>query len=161
MEILLSFISARHEETPLRQIETNLTTLHGWLDSSAPKVARELIWLDGRRLFTIAAPALQEDERQRSTLSPIETRVQIIQDRLTQVIQTGFDPDSLRVSVETDTSSRQPVIYLRYTHDGQAQVKELMTITALDALKTALNNCKSVCQHIMEEFNKEREQINA
>ena len=119
--------------SPLRQIETNLATLHGWLDSSAPKVARELIWLDGRRLFTIAAPALQEDERQRSTLSPIETRVQIIQDRLTQVIQTGFDPDSLRVSVETDTSSRQPVIYLRYTHDGQAQVKELMTITALDA----------------------------
>ena len=41
--------------SPLRQIETNLTTLHGWLDSSAPKVARELIWLDGRRLFNVSS----------------------------------------------------------------------------------------------------------
>jgi moderate conductance mechanosensitive channel len=120
--------------SPLRQLEsnlTNLTVLNDLLDSSKTEVSRGAIWLDGRNLFTIAAPALQDDKA--AVLNPIESRVQIIEERLTQLVRTGFDPDSLRVSVEKDASSRQPVIYMRYSRNGKPQVEELMTVTALDA----------------------------
>jgi moderate conductance mechanosensitive channel len=119
--------------SPLRQLETNLTQLNGLLDSSSPELSRGLIWLDGRKLFVIAAPALKDDAPQTETLTPIQSRVQTIEDRLNQVVQAGFDPDSLRVSIETDSSSRQPVIYLRYSRQGKPQVEELMTVTSLDA----------------------------
>ena len=122
--------------SPLRYLETNLTNLtvlNDLLDSSKAEVARGAIWLDGRNLFTIATPVLHSDEAQDAALTPIEARVQTIEERLIQVARTGFDPNSLRVSVETDASSRQPVIYLRYSRNGKPQVEELMTVTALDA----------------------------
>lgn len=124
--------------SPLRQLETNLTALNDLLDNS-PELSRDLIWLDGRKLFTIAAPALQGDEAESEALTPVASRVQIIEERLIQIVQAGFDPNSLRVSIETDASSRQPVIYLRYSRDGRPQVEELMTVTALDAKVNGMN----------------------
>ncbi|MBW4464446.1 MAG: mechanosensitive ion channel family protein [Pegethrix bostrychoides GSE-TBD4-15B] len=124
-------------QSPLRQLETNLSQFNSLLDSNSPELARGLIRLDGRKLFTIAAPAVQDNTPEATT--PIESRVQTIEDRLTQLVAASFDPDSLRVLVETDSSSRQPVIYLRYDRQGQPQAEELMTVTSLDAQTNSMS----------------------
>jgi moderate conductance mechanosensitive channel len=98
----------------LRQLETNLTDLNNLLSPNSSGIARAVIWLDGRQLFTIAAPAITEQSQQSETMSPVESRVEIIQERLRQVVNRGFEPDSLQVTAETDPTSRQPVIFMRY-----------------------------------------------
>lgn len=120
--------------SPLRQWETTLPRLSNLLASNTSEVARSGIWLDGRRLFTIAVPVVKTDEGASSNRStPVESRVRIIEDRLQQIVDQGFDPDSLQVTAETDPNSRQPVIYVSYTRDGVSNRDELLTVTALDA----------------------------
>ncbi len=117
--------------SPLRQIETNLSQFNSLLDANAAELDRGLVWLDGRKLFTIAAPAVKDADQ--TAAAPIESRIQTIEDRLRQVVQAGFEPDSLWVVAETDGNSRQPVIYLRYSRRDHPHVDELMTVTSLDA----------------------------
>jgi moderate conductance mechanosensitive channel len=119
--------------SPLRQFETNLSNINSLFDLDSSEIARGTIRLDGRRLFTIATPALPSDSKTAPGLSPIESRVEIIENRLRQIVEQGFDPDSLRVEAITDSSSRQPVIYVQYSRDGEPKRDELMTVTALDA----------------------------
>lgn len=118
--------------SPLRQLEDNLPTLTNFLDSNNSDITRGTVRLDGRRLFTIAVPVLQ-DEANDEQQQPVESRVQIIQDRLQEIVDRGFDPSSLEVVLEIDSNSRQPVIYVRYERDGETIQNELITITSLDA----------------------------
>lgn len=120
--------------SPFRQLEDNLPGLNRLLDSDSPEIARDVIWLDGRKLFTIAVPVVKDNENaQAENLSPAESRVQIIENRLERIVNGGFEPNSLEVLAETDSNSRQPIIYVRYTQDGEAKEDELLTVTALDA----------------------------
>ncbi len=117
----------------LQQLETNLSNINSLFDLDSSEIARGIIWLDGRRLFTIATPALPSDGKQVQGMSPIESRVAIIENRLRQIVEQGFDPDSLSVETTTDSNSRQPVIFVQYDRDGTTNRDELMTITTLDA----------------------------
>ncbi|MBW4473504.1 MAG: mechanosensitive ion channel family protein [Stenomitos rutilans HA7619-LM2] len=80
--------------------------------------------LDGRTLFTIAAPGISAQQR-RDGPPPIRERVQNIEKGLNQVADNPNDPKTLDVKAVVDESSRQPVISIgdRY----------LMTVTSLDA----------------------------
>lgn len=121
----------------LRKWEDDLSRFSDLLDAGSPEVSRRDIWLDGRRLFTIAVPIVQTDAENQTDdandSTPVESRVGIIEGRLQQIVEGGFEPDSLEIMVETDPNSRQPVIYVGYSRDDEFNRSELMTVTALDA----------------------------
>lgn len=120
--------------SPWQQLENNLPVLSNFLNSENSQITRGEVWLDGRRLFTIAVPILQEEANQQANgQNQVEPRVQIIESRLRQIVDQGFDEDSLRVTAETDSNSRQPVIYANFTRDGREQTTEILTVTSLDA----------------------------
>lgn len=126
--------------SPFRQLEDNLSRWSDLLDTDSSEIARDGVWLDGRRLFTIAVPIRQNDAtredgtaNQNDNPTPVESRVKIIENRLQQIIDRGFDPESLEVTTETDPDSRQPVVYVSYTRNDETNRDELLTVTALDA----------------------------
>jgi moderate conductance mechanosensitive channel len=127
--------------TPLRQFE-NLSGLSSLLDTDA-EITRSVIRLDGRRLFVIAVPALEANsengDQQDATSSAVESREQIIEERLQRIVEQGFDPGSLEVIAETEPNSRQPVIYVNSTEDGETETEQLLTVTALDAEANGTN----------------------
>ncbi|HEY9625514.1 MAG TPA: mechanosensitive ion channel domain-containing protein [Crinalium sp.] len=114
---------------PGLQIDTSV--LGGWFSNSPPSIAREDVRLDGRKLFMIATPQLTESNQANQTPNPL--RVDIIEERLQSLAQRKFDPDTLRVFSDLDRSSRQPILYVRYSDGKSEQQDELMTVTDLDA----------------------------
>lgn len=95
------------------------------LGSSSSNVATADVRLDGRKLFTIAAPAVQSNGNQPQGTPPIRDRVNGIESTLAQVVTEKTGPERSQVRTETDPKSGLPVIYIgdRY----------LMTVTTLDA----------------------------
>jgi small conductance mechanosensitive channel len=85
---------------------------------------RGTVRLDGRRLFTIAAPAVS-GQSQKNGATPLQTRIQSIETALQRIVERGFDPDQLQVKSEIDTQSNLPVISINNQY--------LMTVTTLDA----------------------------
>lgn len=119
--------------SPLRQLENKLPVLSDFLDATSD-IARGVVRLDGRRLFTIAVPVLQNNQSDSSGNStPVESRVEVIEQRLQQIVDRGFEPESLEVITESDPSSGQPVVYVRYERDDESNFDQLLTVTALDA----------------------------
>lgn len=79
-------------------------------------------------------PVLKNNQtNQTENLASAESRVRIIEDRLEQIIERGFDPGSLRVVSETNSGAGLPAVYIRYTQNGSPKQDELLTVTALDA----------------------------
>ena len=89
-------------------------------------IAVGAVRLDGRRVFTITAPAVKPENRGMETSSPISGRIQSIEKRLEQQVQRGLDPTMLIVTSRIDTDTGLPVLYV----NGQY----LMTVTSQDAL---------------------------
>jgi len=104
----------------------SLVTAGGGLDQA-------IVYLDGRRLFAIAAPQVQEQSQTGNLGNPAELRVQTIEDRLQRIIINQFDPNTLEVFFEIDQASGLPIISARYRARGQTHTDELLTITSLDA----------------------------
>lgn len=105
-------------------------------------IVRGAVNLDGRRLFWIAAQATSDNEPDNQTLSPIEFRVNTIEERLRRIASTPFDPESLDVYWERDDRTNQPVIFAsfripddRTEEEGEAEliVEQIMTVTGADA----------------------------
>jgi moderate conductance mechanosensitive channel len=82
------------------------------------------VQLDGRNLFTIAAPAVSKSAQGKGT-PPIESRIQGIEATINRIVQRGFDPSRLQVEAAIDRDSNLPVVSV----NGQY----LMTVTTLDA----------------------------
>lgn len=93
--------------------------------ANAPTIDSADVTLDGRRLFTIAAPSMAQPGTQTSGTPPIKDRVKKIEETLQQVADRHADPKTLDVKAAVDQSSRLPIISIgdRY----------LMTVTTLDA----------------------------
>jgi small conductance mechanosensitive channel len=85
-------------------------------------IATGVVRLDGHKLFAIAAPALTGNQ---NTPTPIQQRIQSIEQRLNRIAHRNFDPATLKVTRQTDPSSGLPVISV----NGQY----LMTVTTQDA----------------------------
>ncbi|HEY9762985.1 MAG TPA: mechanosensitive ion channel family protein [Trichocoleus sp.] len=80
--------------------------------------------LDGRKLFAIAAPTVEQDSEKFQT-TPIRERVEGIESTLHRIANSNFDPQTLEVTAETDDTSNLPVISINDQY--------LMTVTTLDA----------------------------
>ena len=93
---------------------------------NSPSVATADVTLDGRTLFTIAAPNVStQPGNQAPATPPIKQRVKGIEDTLKQVAESNVDPKTLDVKSVVDQTSRLPIVSIgdRY----------LMTVTTLDA----------------------------
>lgn len=93
---------------------------------TAPAIATADITLDGRTLFTIAAPnVMMQPGTQTSGTPPIKERVAKIEETLNRIADSNAEPKTLEVKSAVDEQSRLPIISVgpRY----------LMTVTTLDA----------------------------
>ncbi|MDX2215813.1 MAG: mechanosensitive ion channel family protein [Oculatellaceae cyanobacterium bins.114] len=119
------------QASPSTGIQFSFPAFTGFL-TSGDAVARDVVRLDGHRLFAIAAPVVTTPQSP-GTADPLTLRVNFIQDKLQQIVASGFEANSLEVYFEIDPSSRQPVIYANYKAGDKTPTEQIMTVTSLDA----------------------------
>ncbi len=86
------------------------------------------VWLDGYKLFHIAAPQVENASDPQDFLSPAE-RARKIETNLYKILEKGFAPETLDVT--SRLVNGLPVIYVE---DGKTlEPQSLMTVTQLDA----------------------------
>ncbi|MBE9079640.1 hypothetical protein IQ241_20480 [Romeria aff. gracilis LEGE 07310] len=83
------------------------------------------VHLDGRQVFALAAPALNQEQQDALSISPIRQRVQTIRSQLQETAKSTFDTKTLEVNYTIDTATRLPVISVNGNY--------LMTVTTADA----------------------------
>ena len=117
---------------PLAQLERSLPKL-SLSTSTLGDVDRAVVRVDGRRLFTIAVPNVDEKSTPGDNRAAIGNRATLLEERLQTIIERNFNPQSLQIRSEIDASSRQPIIYAQYEANGKTYDDEVLTVTALDA----------------------------
>jgi hypothetical protein len=117
------FAMAWGQNPKLPIADLNLEQINRWLDLQDPDsdIETAVLRLDGRRLFVITAPQVEDDVS--INTAPVDQRVAEIETRLDQFIRNDFDPDSLEVTYQIQNGL--PVI----SANGQV----LLTITTEDA----------------------------
>ncbi|MBD2035723.1 mechanosensitive ion channel family protein [Leptolyngbya sp. FACHB-321] len=94
--------------------------------SATPAIATADVKLDGRTLFTIAAPNVTTQAGTQSAgTPPIKERVKNIEETLNRIAKNTAEPKTLDVKAAVDEQSRLPVISIG--------TRYLMTVTTLDA----------------------------
>ena len=94
--------------------------------SAASAIATADVKLDGRTLFTIAAPSVTTQAgTQAAGTPPIRERVKNIEETLNRVAENTAEPKTLDVKAVVDEQSRLPIISIG--------TRYLMTVTTLDA----------------------------
>ena len=94
--------------------------------SATSSIATADVKLDGRTLFTIAAPSVTtQPGTQSAGTPPIKERVKNIEETLNRVAENTAEPKMLDVKAEVDEQSRLPIISIG--------TRYLMTVTTLDA----------------------------
>lgn len=117
--------------SPTPSVLLPIPRLNGFFTSNLPAdIARGTVRLDGRKLFLIASPAVQDHKNQTNTPTPIEERVNNIERVLQRIVNSRFKPDSLQIISETDAQSNLPVISISVNGEPN---QYLLTITTLDA----------------------------
>ncbi|MBD2090356.1 mechanosensitive ion channel family protein [Microcoleus sp. FACHB-1515] len=113
--------------------------LNSLFSNRTNSTSRGIVRLDGRKLFTVAAPAQPATPAQGSRPAqqtrsddPIDLRIEAIEERLQTIAESNFAPDSLRVTSAVDRTSRLPVISVRYRVNGDDRTQEILTVTTLD-----------------------------
>ena len=84
--------------------------------------------LDGRQLFQVTAEAASEQISE-SSESPLEIRVNMYESTLYQILDTGFDPDTLSVTV---ANIEEETVILANDRDRLSE-QLIMKVSALDA----------------------------
>jgi len=87
--------------------------------------------LDGRTLFFVAAPVVEQEDRSSDLLSA-DQRAREIEKRLRELARQPLTTQTLDITWEMESSSNQPIIYVNGNF--------LFTVTALDAGLQGINN---------------------
>jgi small conductance mechanosensitive channel len=87
------------------------------------------ITLDGREILHIAAMKGSGNNLNQNTISPLEIRVRMYEQRLSEILATGFYPQKLYV---TPAQSEQQTVIL-IGDNRQLNRRKLMSVTELDA----------------------------
>ncbi len=93
--------------------------------TNATKITTGKVRLDGYELFAIAASAVSSSDTNKDSPTPINQRLQNIEDTLNRIARSNFEPQKLEVVSRIDDSSNLPVIYVNDQY--------LMTVTTEDA----------------------------
>ena len=83
------------------------------------------VYLDGRSIFALTAPALNTKQQEAISLSPIQQRVKAVTNQLQEIANTNFEPGKLEVDYSVDQTSQLPIISVNKNY--------LMTVTTDDA----------------------------
>ncbi len=119
--LLFPFISSAQSSSNPSLPQLTLPQLTAPQIAANTELARGEVRLDGRRLFTIAAPVIHNQQ----TDTPIAFRVQNIETNLNRIVDRNFDSNQLQVTTAIDSASNLPVISVNDQY--------LMTVTTLDA----------------------------
>jgi len=112
--------------TPPAQAQMDL--LPGFISSMNRSLDVAPVWLDGYRLFHVAAPYATPDESPNSGFAARQ-RAQEIEQRLHSIVRSGFDPDTL--SLKRDLEGN--LIVIRASANTLPEDQTIMTVTNLDA----------------------------
>ena len=85
--------------------------------------------LDGREIVHIAARKGTSNNLNQNTISPLDIRVEMYEENLSQIIATGFNPKTLYV---TPAQNKQQTVIL-VGDTGKLKRSKLMSVTELDA----------------------------
>ncbi len=122
--LMLTIVPNVNAQSPIPIPKIDLPRFTNLSGITGADLNREVVRLDGRRLFEIAAPAVS-GQSQQNGMTPVQSRVQGIETILNRIVDRGFDVNQLQVKSEIETQSNLPVISV----NGQY----LMTVTTLDA----------------------------
>ena len=112
------------------------------LTGTSTSVSTAPVRLDGRTLFLVAAPTVEQASDQDFYLSA-QQRAQEIERRLYEIIRESADPDHIEVQQDFDTQSNQPII--------KVNDQFLATVTSLDAQIQGYSNPSLKAQDMVEE----------
>ncbi|BAY83918.1 MscS mechanosensitive ion channel [Calothrix parasitica NIES-267] len=87
------------------------------------------ITLDGREIVHIAARKGISNNLSQNTISPLDTRVEMYEEKLSQILATGFNPKTLYV---TPAQNKQQTVILVGDTENLKR-RKLMSVTELDA----------------------------
>jgi moderate conductance mechanosensitive channel len=118
--LLFSVVSSARSQTSPQIPQFRLPQLTAPQIISNTEIERGSVRLDGRRLFTIAVPAV----RNRPNDTPLDARVQNIETNLTQLAERNLDPNPPQVTAAIDAASNLPIISVNDRY--------VMTVTLLD-----------------------------
>ncbi len=119
--LLLTTISSAQSQTTPSLPQLTLPQVTSPQTVTNLELARGEVRLDGRRLFTIAAPAIRNQQNG----TPIAARVQNVETSLNRMVDRNLGPNQLRVTTAIDSASKLPIISVNDQY--------LMTVTTLDA----------------------------
>ncbi len=85
--------------------------------------------LDGRELFQVSAVGTSNSQAKSDSLLPLGRRVEIYENNLEKIVQTGFDPKTL--SITTGSLDGQTVIFA--SDRQQLSRRKILAISELDA----------------------------
>ncbi|MGV0029104.1 mechanosensitive ion channel family protein [Phormidesmis priestleyi] len=120
---MLATIPSVNAQSPMPLPRIELPRLTNSPGFTSAELDQGTVRLDGRRVFTIAAPAVS-GQSQKNGATPVQSRIQGIETTLHRIVERGFD-DKLQVKSEIDAQSNLPVISVNNQY--------LMTVTTLDA----------------------------
>ena len=87
------------------------------------------VQLDGRELFPVAAMAATNSNSNSTTILPMNMRVKMYEERLQEIIRTGFDPETLTVT----TRNLDEQTFITATDNRKLPPQQIGTVTQLDA----------------------------
>ncbi|PSB19317.1 mechanosensitive ion channel family protein [Phormidesmis priestleyi ULC007] len=119
--LLFTTISSAQSPTTPSLPQLTLPQLTSPQTVTSTELARGEVKLDGRKLFTIAAPAVRNQQNG----TPITARAQNIETNLNRIVDRNLDPNQLQVTTAIDSASNLPIISVNDQY--------LMTVTTLDA----------------------------
>ena len=100
--------------------------------SSQGNIVYAPVTLDGRRLFHIAAREGTIKNPNNDSISPLQVRVNMYEENISEILSNGFNPRTLRVSVTRDEDRTGALISVADRRNEQRS-QPLMTVTQLDA----------------------------
>ena len=98
--------------------------------SSEASIVYAPMTLDGRRLFHIAAREGTIKNPNQESISPLQMRVNMYEQNISEILSNGFNPRTLRVTVTRDQDRALIAVADRR---NQQRSQPLMTVTPLDA----------------------------
>lgn len=133
--ILISFLTFAltngTTSSVLGQIPTpNLFNNSNNSSSSQASIVYAPVTLDGRELFHITAKEGVITNPDRDSISPLQMRVNMYEENISEILSNGFNPRTLRVTVTRDEN--RALLLVGDRRDRQ-RVQPLMTVTQLDA----------------------------
>jgi small conductance mechanosensitive channel len=146
--------TATQTEDPSLAVPTlnlELPSFGDFLPSNTSGIITEPVYLDGRQLFVVAALDRGESDVSETSVSTLDTRVGSIESQFRQIVNSGFNPDTLQLTSEYREAEEVFVINANYgTGENVTAQDYLLTVNALDAQANGVANLETWTNELTE-----------